>query len=195
MGWILFQTILSISSTSAVVEGNLSLQSSRFKNTSIFLPRCTSRWYSLKDHTIIHSVCFSMSREFSQGAKCTLPGFGSALWLVYVNSGSFQQTFVGEECVTSQKNVCVGGYLYWCACMHVGSCTTTKPVILLCVIHTGRDHWLCNAGSSSVCRDESVTLFRTRSLVTRNGLLPSWNVEAKICLHKFAFTNVTQKKI
>ena len=37
------------------------------------------------------------------------------LQLIFANKGkgssrSFQQTFVGEECVTSQKNVCVGGY-------------------------------------------------------------------------------------
>ena len=36
------------------------------------------------------------------------------LQLIFANKGkgnscSFQQTFVGEECVTSQKNVCVGG--------------------------------------------------------------------------------------
>ena len=35
---------------------------------------------------------------------------GGVLWLVYVLNRSFQQTFVGENCVTSQKNVCVGGY-------------------------------------------------------------------------------------
>ena len=37
------------------------------------------------------------------------------LQLIFANKGkgtsrSFQQTFVGEDCVTSQKNVCVGGY-------------------------------------------------------------------------------------
>ena len=51
-----------------------------------------------------------------------------------------------------------------------------------------------------MCRDESVTLFRTGSLVTGNGLPPSSKVEAKIymLIHailpgKFACTNVTPK--
>ena len=30
--------------------------------------------------------------------------------------------------------------LYSCACVHVGSCTTRKPVILRCVIYTRRNH-------------------------------------------------------
>ena len=84
--------------------------------------------------------------------------------------------------------------LYSCACVHVAFCTTWKLVILRCIIYTWRDHYLCNAGSSRVCRDESVTLFRTGSLVTGNGLPPSWKIEAKICTHKFACTNVTPKK-
>ena len=46
------------------------------------------------------------SRKFSHACD---------LQLIFANKGkgnsrSFQQTFVGEECVTSQKNVCVGGY-------------------------------------------------------------------------------------
>ena len=45
-----------------------------------------------------------------------------------------------------------------------------------------------------MCRDELVTLFRTGSLVTGNGLPPSWKIEGKICLHKFACRNVTPKK-
>ena len=39
-----------------------------------------------------------------------LPKSGSVLWLVYVFNHSFQQTFVGKDCVTSQKNICKGGY-------------------------------------------------------------------------------------
>ena len=32
------------------------------------------------------------------------------MWLVYAFYRSFQQSFVGEDCVTNQNNVCVGGY-------------------------------------------------------------------------------------
>ena len=39
----------------------------------------------------------------SQGIKCTLPG--------YVNSGSFQQTFVGEERLRDEPKECLRGRL------------------------------------------------------------------------------------
>ena len=42
-------------------------------------------------------------------------------------------------------------------------------------------------GSSSVCRDESVTLFRTGSLVTENGLPPSLKLRSKL---KYARKNL-----
>ena len=60
---------------------------------------------------------------------------------------------------------------------------------------------------SRVCCDESVTLFRTGSLLTGNDYGPSilminfrfllsdlGEIEGKICMHKFACTNVTPKK-
>ena len=61
--------------------------------------------------------------------------------------------------------------LYSCACIHLGSCTTRKPVILLCIIYTPNltiGH-VTRVVLSSVCRDELVKLFRTGSLVTGNS--------------------------
>ena len=46
----------------------------------------------------------------------------------------------------------------------------------------------------AVCRDESVTLFRTGSLVTGNAFPSPWKIEAKICSHKFACTKGKRKK-
>ena len=49
------------------------------------------------------------SRTKFLGLQSALARSGSVLWLVYVSYRSFQQTFIVEDCVTSQKNVCVGG--------------------------------------------------------------------------------------
>ena len=50
-----------------------------------------------------------VSREISQGPKCT-----SQIWTCAVIglrfSHTIQETFVGVDCVTSQDNVCGGGY-------------------------------------------------------------------------------------
>ena len=53
---------------------------------------------------------FLESRMKFLKVQSLLPKSGSVLWLVYVFNHSFQQTFVGKDCVTSQKNICKGGY-------------------------------------------------------------------------------------
>ena len=115
-------------------------------------------------------------------------------FLYLLSASNYSNMLVGPS-IQIWNNQEAPSSLYSCACVHVGSCTTRKPVILRCMIYTWHDHWLCNASSSTVCCDESVTLFRTGSVVTGNGLPPSWNIEGKImCMHKFACTNVTPKK-
>ena len=57
----------------------------------------------------------SLARNFSRSIKCT-----SQIWKCAVIGlhffRSFQEMFVREDCVTSQKNVCSGGYK---ACRHM----------------------------------------------------------------------------
>ena len=46
--------------------------------------------------------------------------------------------------------------LYSCACVHVGSCTTRKPVILRCVIYTRRNHaYVTRVVAESVVTNQS----------------------------------------
>ena len=55
-------------------------------------------------------ILSGVSRKICQGPKCT-----SQIWKCAVIglpfSQSIQQTLIGEDCVTSQMNVCGGGYL------------------------------------------------------------------------------------
>ena len=41
--------------------------------------------------------------------KSAPPMSGGALWLDCIFNHLFQQTFVGKDCVKSQKKICVGG--------------------------------------------------------------------------------------
>ena len=53
---------------------------------------------------------FLESRMKFLKVQSLLPKSRSVLWLVYFFNHSFQLTFVGRDCVTSQKNICKGGY-------------------------------------------------------------------------------------
>ena len=101
---------------------------------------------------------FLESRMKFLKVQSLLPKSGSVLWLVYVFNHSFQQTLVGKDCVTSQKNIYKGGYnaTYKGIAIRVGTINLSLAKSLsLCL-----QSWCCY--TKEINFDYSLTTFKLR---------------------------------